>query len=564
MTMADVNSADECHVSYILDQTRDYVTLINRDYRYELANRPYCDAVGKSRNEVIGAAVSDLWGEEIFREKIRPSLDKCFAGETVEYIEQFAFGDFLRHVHVVILPYRGDGDAITHVLVLSHDITHLTEIESKLTRYEYFDPLTGLFNRRSLGVVLDKEIFKTQRANSSNCHGVLFLQLRDFGRINETYGTEVADLLIENTAVRVKQQVRDSDYVFRFEGSSLTVLLTNIVRDTDVAIVAEKIHDAVTMPYHYRDIVLSLDAVVGIAVYPKNGTTSAELIRNATSAVAESKRSHAPYAIYDKGLHDAAMKRLRRKTELQYAFEARQFELHYQPLVTADGTVKGAEALIRWNHPEEGLLSPAAFIGLAEETGLIGVIDKWALFAVSRFLTRIADHFDCFVSINLSAEDLLDRDLTPVVEQALSQQQKIPADRLKLELTERITMHEPDRAVEAITYLEGIGVEVWIDDFGSGISSLNFLRRLPATRLKIDKSFVDDIHVSEQERAYLIDILSLVRTRGKGHVIEGVANAEQFAVLRELDVELLQGYYFSRPIPEDDFVALLQSGRTLP
>ena len=562
--MADVGGADKSHVSYILDQTRDYVTLINRDYRYELANRPYCDAIGKGRDEVVGAEVSDLWGEEIFQDKIRPSLDKCFNGEPVEYIEQFAFGDFMRHVHVVIIPYREGGDEITHALVLSHDITHLTEIESKLTRYEYFDPLTGLFNRRSLGVVLDKEIFKTHRANSSNCHGVLFLQLRDFGRVNETYGTEVADLLIENTAVRVKQQVRDSDYVFRFEGSSLTVLLTNIVRDTDVAIVAEKIHDAVTMPYHYRDIVISLDAVVGIAVYPKNGTTSAELIRNATSAVGEAKRASAPYTIYDKDLHDAAMKRLRRKTELQYAFEARQFELHYQPLVTEDGTVKGAEALIRWNHPKEGLLAPGAFIGLAEETGLIGVIDKWALFTVCRFLARIAGYFDIFVSINLSAEDLLDRDLTTVVDQALHQDRRIPADRLKLELTERITMHEPDRAVEAIQYLEGLGVEVWIDDFGSGISSLNFLRRLPATRLKIDKSFVDDIHVSRQERAYLVDILSLVRTRGKGHVIEGVANADQFAVLQELGVELLQGYYFSKPMPEDDFVALLDSGRTLP
>lgn len=548
----------------ILNQIRDFVTLINRDYRYELANAPYCEAVGKPREAVIGATVEEVWGTEVFEKKIRPILETCFSGKSVEYIEQFPFGAFLRHMHVVFLPFRETEGEVTHCLVLSHDITHVTEIESRLTRYEYFDPLTGLFNRRSLDVVLDKEIFKTERGGSKAHHAVLFLQLRDFGRVNETYGAEIADLLIENTAVRIKEQVRDSDYVFRFEGSSIAVLLTQVANGADVAIVADKIHEAVTMPYQFRGITISLEAHIGIAVYPTNAETSGELVRCATAAVREAKRTGEAYSVYNRKLHADALARLRLKTELQAAFSNEEFELYFQPFVTAEGSVVGAEALIRWNHPTRGLLGPVHFIRVAEETGIVRAIDTWALFAVCRLAAAWVKHTDCFVSINLCAEDLLDENLPSVVEQALRQADDLGPGHLKLELTERIAMEEPEGAVRTIETLEKMGVEVWIDDFGSGISSLSYLRRLPARRLKIDKSFVDEIHTSDQERAYLGDIMSLVRTRGKGHVVEGVVNRDQLTILQEMGLELAQGFYFSPPLPADVFESLLQSRRQLP
>lgn len=549
---------------FIVNRSPDFITLINADYTYEFANDSYCVALDMAADDVVGHSVEEIWGREKFVSHIRPVIDRCFAGETVEYIDVFRFGSFEKQMHVVYHPYTEDGNGQTYALVFSHDITRLTEIETRLTRYEFIDPLTGLLNRRSLNVVLDKEIFRAQRAEEDIYHALAFISLEDFAEIHQSHGPDFADILLENTGLRVKQSVRDSDYVFRFDGTDLTVLLTDITQAADAAIVAEKIHDAVTMPYSYKGIETRLACRIGVSLYPDDAADSQALIRNANSAIVEAKKQNLPFLLYNSEIHERAIARVLLKSELQRAFESRQFVLHYQPFVRADGTVAGAEALIRWNHPERGLLFPGAFIGVAEETRLIGSIDKWALFEVCRELTGWLDQPEFFISINISARDLLDQYLVEAVQQALSVAGNLSPNKLKLELTESISMNRPEESIETMKQLMGLGVEVWIDDFGTGQSSLSYLKHLPAEVLKVDRVFIDQIADSEDDREYLRSIVRAIRSRGKRVIIEGVATAEQMDQLGGIQFDYLQGFLFSKGVPPDELRRIVDAGRALP
>jgi EAL domain-containing protein (putative c-di-GMP-specific phosphodiesterase class I) len=267
--------------------------------------------------------------------------------------------------------------------------------------------------------------------------------------------------------------------------------------------------------------------------------------------------------MYEQATHDLAIARIALRSELQRAFELRQFVLHYQPFVDMNGKPHGAEALIRWQHPSQGLLLPASFIDLAEETRLIGAIDRWALFEVCRQLASWSDIDDFFVSINISARDLLDEYLVEVVRLALESAGRVDPSRLKLELTERISMDDPDTSIRTMQTLIELGIDVWIDDFGTGQSSLSYLKHLPARVLKIDKVFIDQIADNDEDREYLSSIARAIRSRGKRIVIEGVSTAEQLKQLRTIDCELLQGYYFSKAVGADE-VRRLMSVEQLP
>jgi len=549
---------------FIVNRSSDFISLINSDHVYEFANEAYCAAMGVDPEDVRGRMVSSVVGNERYMANLRPVLERCLSGETIEFIDVMSVGDIEKHLHVTCSPFREDGEQAGNVLVVSHDITRLTEIETRLTRYEFIDPLTGLLNRRSLDVVLDREIYRAQRSRTPVIHALAFISLQDFDQIHQSYGPEFADILLENTGLRVRQTVRETDYVFRFDGTVLTVLLTDITHAADAAIVTEKILDTISMPYSFNNIETRLDCVIGVSLYPSDGTDSKDLTRNANSAIVEAKKRRVPYLLYDSEVHEKAIARIVLKSELQRAFEARQFLLHYQPFVKPDGTVAGAEALIRWNHPDRGLLFPASFIDVAEETRLISSIDKWALFEVCRELATWESEPRFFISINISARDLLDQYLVEAAQQALAAAGGIEPNRLKLELTESISMDDPDRSIDTMKALMDLGLEVWIDDFGTGQSSLSYLKHLPAGVLKIDRVFIDQIADSEDDREYLQSIVSAIRSRGKRVIIEGVSTAAQVEQLKQIRYEYLQGFYFSRGVPAADLRPIVEQKLTLP
>jgi EAL domain-containing protein (putative c-di-GMP-specific phosphodiesterase class I) len=301
-----------------------------------------------------------------------------------------------------------------------------------------------------------------------------------------------------------------------------------------------------------------------VSLFPDDAQDREALIQHANSAVIEAEAHGEPFMLYNHDLHEAAIARLTLQTELQRAFEAEQFELYYQPIVDEHGIVLGAEGLIRWHHPERGLLKPSDFIELAEQTGTIAAIDKWALYSVSKQMADWVERYDLFCSLNISALEFSDAYLSHVVSGALSNAGGLDPSRLKLELTESRCMDDPDRAVEQIKALREQGIEVWIDDFGTGQSSLSYLKRLPAPVLKIDKVFVEELPDSGEEREYLSHIIGSVHARGKEIVVEGVATRDQMDTLSAMGCRTMQGYFFSEPLPADRFAALLEQGLQLP
>jgi diguanylate cyclase (GGDEF)-like protein/PAS domain S-box-containing protein len=548
---------------YIVNTSRDFITLINRDYVYEIVNDAYCREMGRSKEEIVNRHVGEIWGEDKFGETIRGHLDQTFAGKEVHYLDQFKFGPFVKYMHVSFYPYR-QGKEITHALVFSHDLTQLGEIESRLSNYEYRDPITGLFNRRSLNIILDKEIEKAKRSRSEKLRAVLFVGLRSLTKVNEIYGHEIGDLLLENTGQRIRRTLRSSDYVFRFEGSQLAVVLTNISRNTDAGKVARNIQEAVAVPYNFKGTEIVLSCAIGIAVYPDDGQAYGELIQRAAAAQAEARRREVPYLLFNDEVHRQARERLSLESDLLRAFEEQQLELHYQPVVDLEGRIVGAEALIRWQHPERGAVPPGSFIPLAEETGIISSIGRFSLFSACRTAARWSGRHDVYVSVNLCARELADPQLPQTLETAMSTAGMDSPGSLKLEVTETSCLAEPRVTLQRLEELEKRGIDVFIDDFGTGYSSLGYLKNLPATTFKIDRLFVEALSESPAEREYLARIIDMIKSRGRRVLVEGVSSAAEREALEGMRWDFLQGFYFARPMPAEQFMALLDREVRLP
>lgn len=547
---------------YIVNISKDFITLINRDYVYEIVNDSYCTEMGQSREEIINRSVAEIWGKEKFENSLKRYLNQCFEGQEVHYIDTFKFGPFEKYMHVSYYPYR-ENDEITHVAVFSHDITSVGEIESKLTNYEYRDPVTGLFNRRSLDVVLDKEIEKAKRSKYEKLRAVLFVSLENLAKVNQVYGHEIGDLLLENSGLRIRRTLRSSDYVFRFAGSELSVILTNIAKNTDAGKVAQKIYNNVAVPYRFKETDINITCHIGIALYPEDGADKRTIVQKATSALAEAKKRNMDFLLFDASLHEQAVSRLKLESEIAKAFEKGQFELHYQPVVDTNGKIHGAEALIRWNHPERGYIPPMDFIPIAEETGLIIPIGRWALFTACRQISAWMKKHKLYVSINLSAKEFSDSTLLEAIQKAIKQSQDFDPAYLKLEITETKCMDDPEKTIKQMQSLLDIGVETFIDDFGTGYSSLGYLKRLPAVTLKIDKLFIDALVESQEEQDYLTHIIRTVKSRKKKVLVEGVSSREQFELLKAMACDQMQGYLFSRPVPAEEFEKLLARGTLL-
>ncbi|MGA2977247.1 MAG: EAL domain-containing protein [Spirochaetia bacterium] len=548
---------------YIVNNTRDFHTLINRDFVYEIANDAYCAAIEKTRDQIVGRTVADVWGKDIFEGVIRKHLEDCFADNAVEYIERFKFGSFEKQMHVTYLPFSGTDGAITHAAVCSHDITHISQIESKLTHYEFRDPTTGLFNRKSLDIILEKEIAQARRS-TDKLRAVLFISIENLGKVNEAFSVSTGDLLLENTGLRIQKCLRASDFLFRFVGNELTCLLCHLKRPTDAARVAEKIAEQVKIPYHHQEGDIRIGCCIGVAFYPDDGDDAETVIRNAGAAMRQARRNGQEYYFYNPATHHKASEKMVMESDMLHAFEKEQFHLVYQPIVDAGGRVKGAEALIRWMHPEKGLIPPNSFIPLAEETGIIRSISKWALYAAAEQLSHWSSRYGVFVTVNLSAEDFRSPELPELLTSALRRAGVSSPGFLKLEITESQCMIDPEGTVAQMKQLTDTGFDLFIDDFGTGSSSLGWLKRLPAGTIKIDRLFVDESMRSPEDFDYLASIVALARSRRKSIILEGIGTQQQFDLLKRLNADGMQGFHFSKPLAAEELDAILSKGLRLP
>ena len=558
----------------IVEQSPEPITMISEAYVYEIANESYCRALGRSREEVVGAHASEVWGKEHFESTLRAHLDRCFAGERVQYQEKLA--DEVRELilHVSFYPYR-DHDGAAHALVFATDVTQIRQLETQLEEYQFKDPTTGLFNRRSLNVVLQAELEKAKRVRGSGGgpggtaerRAVLLISLENLDRINQSYGHHFGDVLLESSGLRTQEALRKADFAFRFEGRQMAALLTSVARPTDAAKVAEKLTKVIAQPYEHEGKSVFVEARAGVALFPDDGDTVDGLVQNAASALRQAAEHEASFVMFNTELHAEAVRRLRLEMDLRDAVVDNDLELAYQPVVDATagtGTVVGCEALVRWRHPEHGLVEPADFVPIAEETGLITLIGQWALDNACRAAAEVAAaRPGTYVAINLSAREFARADLADSVAAALEQAGAQAAD-IRLEITETTSVGDLDAASERIRQLQERGIQTVIDDFGSGHSSLTYLKRLPAETVKIDKQFVDGITSDADEREFLESIVGMARSRHKTVIVEGVETAEQASLLTDIGCQLMQGYQFCQPLPLPELVALLRSGATLP
>jgi len=549
---------------YIVNTSKDFITLINKEYIYELVNLSYEKMIGKSQDEILHHSVAEVWGNNIFTSKLKNYIDKCFNGEEVHYIDNFKFGLDVKYVHVSYYPYKNDHSEITHVLVFTHDITQLGKIESKLINYEYRDPLTGLFNRKSMDIILEMELEQAKRSLSENLRAVLFIDIYNLKDINQKFGFEIGKMLLENTGLRIRETLRDSDFTFCFMGTELAVILTHLSKKTDVAKVAAKLINIIESPYHHNKHSIKVKCRIGISIFPIDGSDKSLLINKAASASKEAGLKNLNYMLYDEDLHKESIRKLNMESELTAAFQNKEFVLYYQPIVDGKGFIKGAEALIRWDQPKTGMISPLDFIPLAEDTGLIEEIGKWVIFTATRQLKEWTKDYDFYVSLNLCAREFANKELSSIVKHALKSADNLDPKFLKLEITESEGIKNPVEFINQINQLRSIDIEIYIDDFGTGQSSLEYLKSIPADVLKIDRSFILNIENDIEDLNFLKTIIQMIKSRNKKIVVEGINNKKQAEILNNLGCDRFQGFYFSKPLPAVKLKKLLERGVSLP
>jgi len=413
----------------------------------------------------------------------------------------------------------------------------------------YHDALTGLPNRAFFSKLLERGIWRARRDDRPLA--VLFLDIDRFKQINDTLGHDVGDLLLKEIAARLKSSVRESDTVARLGGDEFVVILSDIAGESDAAGTSRKILAAVAQPLNFEGRALTVTTSIGIGLYPRDGQNEQALTKCADIAMYHAKNEGKNnFQFYAKKLQVDSEKRLTFENSLRRALEGGELTLHYQPQVaTHNGRVMGAEALLRWQSPEHGLIAPQEFIPIAEETGLIVPIGRWALEAACRqgVLWQQLGVPKLRMAVNVSARQFADPDLFRDVEDILKETGFDPS-RLELEITESVLMSNVERATDTLRRLAAIGVCIAVDDFGTGYSSLSNLKRFPVATLKIDRSFVTELNTDANNRAITETVIAMAKALRLNVIAEGVETPDQLRFLQERECDEYQGYYFSRAL----------------
>lgn len=465
--------------------------------------------------------------------------------------------------HMAINVVKNEHDVITHYVSISSDISERKEYDKNIHFLAYYDVLTGLPNRTLLRDRIGQVIASSHRDNVQ--FALLFLDLDRFKYINDSMGHSVGDKLLQSVASRLQACVREGDTVSRIGGDEFVLLLRNI-DEPGVSSVADKLLQSLATPFNLGGQEISTYASIGISLYPKHATDFDVLMKNADAAMYSAKENgRNNYKFFMPEMNFRANQVFLMEKDMRVALDQDQFMLVYQPQVDlATGAVCGAEALIRWKHPEKGFISPAEFIPVAEETGQIVTIGEWVLrTACWRFAAWQKQGLPMIpVAVNLSIRQLRQPNLADLIESVLKETGLSP-ECLELEITESIMMGDTSAAMVFLTRMHKLGVQMSIDDFGTGFSSLNYLKNLPVHKLKIDQSFVRDIGIDASDVAIIRSIISLGHRLDMKVIAEGVETLDQLDFLRLRGCDEIQGFFFSRPLPAEDFFKFVCSSPRL-
>ena len=544
----------------IIDNAGEGIIVLDAELRYVLWNRFMEELTGMPPKDVVGKSSLDLF-PHVREQNVDELYRRALAGETVAAPDIHFVVPGTGRAGWVSAVYRphSDGDGkIVGVIGLIRDITERKMAEQQIEYQAYHDALTGLANRRLFQEHLSLALALAQRRHSHVA--VLFLDLDHFKIVNDSLGHTVGDELLKHVARRLRHAVREGDTVARVGGDEFTIVLQELARPDDAAAVAKKVIRSVTDPIEVNGHKLYVTTSIGVTVYPRDGEDAETLLKNADAAMYRAKaEGRNTYQMATHELSRTTQERMLLESGLHQAMETGEFVVYYQPQIDLETMqLAGMEALLRWNHPERGLVGPTEFIGLAEERGMILTIGEWVLREACREAKRFHDRglTSLRVSVNISARQFRDAALVWTVESALSEAGLDPR-ALELEITETVAMQDVEQTMSTLAELRKSGITIAIDDFGTGHSALSYLKRFPIDALKIDKSFISDLPGGYADSAIVASVIQLANGLGIRVVAEGVETIEQIEFLREHACREVQGFYFSHAVPPEEIAKLL-------
>jgi diguanylate cyclase (GGDEF)-like protein/PAS domain S-box-containing protein len=547
----------------VFDTTAEGILVTDDRNRIESVNPAFTRITGYEAAEVLGAKPSILKSGQhdphFYREMWAAlELSGAWQGEIWNRRKNGeVFPEWLS-----ISTVRDPEGRITNYVAIFTDITARKEAEDRVRHLAYHDALTGLPNRSLFLEHLDHALHHAHRQGSRVA--LMFLDLDRFKLINDTLGHAMGDKLLVETARRLSGCVREGDTVSRLGGDEFTVILEDLRSATDAAAIARKIIDTLSQPMVLDGHELFSTPSIGISLYPNDSTQAETLLKQADAAMYRAKeRGRHNYQFYTPDMNARAFERLALENKLRRALEREELVLHYQPRVDIlSRKVTGMEALVRWNHPDFGLIPPADFIPIAEESGLIVPIGEWVLHTACAQNKRWQEQGfpKLCMAVNISARQFKHAKLVESVRRALDETGLDPAC-LELEITESIAMEHADESVKKLRELKTMGVRLSMDDFGTGHSSLSYLKQFPIDSLKIDKSFIQDTSQGSKDAAIAVAISAMAEQLHLKVITEGVETQEQLSFLVGNQSGEVQGFYFSHPLPAEEFASLLQSGK---
>ncbi len=560
---------------YFVDNSPDLIFALDGKGYFRFVNERFVALLGHSRDELGAMHYSAIIQDEdlphvqwAFRE--RRTGERASRNVEVRLKGRGADREALTVAVSAVVMYGEGGDGVPlasgglflGTYCVARDISARVSAEKIIAFHAFHDALTGLPNRTLFRDRLRQAIAEARRRRK--LAAVLFIDLDRFKLVNDTYGHLKGDQLLQQTASRLRKCLREADTLSRIGGDEFVALISDLDARADAEAVAGKILNELAAPFALGAEQFQTTVSVGIAVYPGDGANEEELIRNADLAMYQAKRKGKNgLAFFSPELSTFYAERLQLEQDLRGAIQRREFELYYQPIHNVrTRAVERLEALLRWRHPAHGLLSPARFVSIAEESGQIRDLGEFVLDSACAHLAqwRAKGNAELGVSVNLSPRDFDRNDLVECVLQA-TRRHGLPAAALELEITENVLIEDMDAVSRRASRLRGEGVRIAIDDFGTRYSSLGYLQTLPISTIKIDQSFVRDLGLRSSSDSIVAAMIGIARGLSLGIVAEGVERAEHLASLRELGCEVMQGYLFSRPLPGAEVGDYLARGR---
>ncbi|MCG8312077.1 MAG: EAL domain-containing protein [Pseudomonadales bacterium] len=542
---------------HLFKYSADAILISDENHRVIKANHAFEAIYGFKQIEVIGKPVKEFLiadnQNHTFDEKLWSTLhtEGHWQGEIWQQRNDGEAFPSIQHISAL----KDRKGTIKEYIYIISDISVKKQNEEAIKQLSNYDQLCNLPNRSLFIDRLQHAMTRSKRSKAFT--GLLFIDLDRFKYVNDSLGHDAGDKLLIEVARRLQATVREQDTVSRLGGDEFTVVLEDMAAAEDSKLVADKIIQELAKPIvvHKHEFVIS--SSIGISVYPDHGSNHETLIKNADTAMYQAKEcGRNQYKYYNQKMSERASKKFHLESELRKALDEGHFELYYQAQVNLDDKrVTGAEALVRWQHPDKGTISPGDFIPLAEETGLIVPLGEWVLRTACRQAQGWTNkgYEDLNVSVNLSGRQLTNDNTFSLVKSIL-RESGLPAEKLIIEITESAVMSDPDRAIAELNMIRDLGVLIAIDDFGTGYSSLSYLKQLPVSCVKIDRSFTKDVHTDKDDAAIVNTIVAMTNSLGLKVLAEGVEGIEHIEYVSQAGCQDMQGYYFSRPLPEPEFL----------